>query len=218
METDKRYFFEGLFIAGFALALALFAVWLTSSGHRDDVVYRVRFAESVSGLSLGDPVKFQGVDVGNVRAIALDRDDPRLVQVDVALRKDTPVKIDTKATLKLKGITGVVYIELEGGAPEAQALLAATTPGQVPEIPAERSAIATVIDELPTMIAKFSALGDELPKVVGKFSALEDRAGKVVGDVNSLTSKLKENPSLLLRGPKEKEKEKSGLGGLLGGH
>lgn len=218
METDKRYFLEGLFIVGFAVALVLFAVWITRSGRSDDVVYRVRFAESVSGLSLGDPVKFQGVDVGNVRAIALDRDNPRFVQVDVALRKGTPVKIDTKATLKLKGITGVVFIELEGGAPEAQALLAATPPGEMPEIPAERSAIATVIDELPTLIAKFSALGDELPKVVGKFSALEDRAGKVVGDVNSLTSKLKENPSLLLRGPKEKEKEKSGLSGLLGGH
>jgi len=43
-----------------------------------------------------------------------------------------------------------------------------------------------------------------LPKVVAKFSALEDRAGKVVTDVSGLTSKIKENPSLLLKGPKEK--------------
>ena len=78
--------------------------------------------------------------------------------------------------------------------------------------------MAALVDELPKTIAKFSALGDELPKVVSKFSKLEDRAGKVVGDVNSLTSELKENPSLLLRGPNEKEKEKPGLGSLLGGH
>ena len=69
METDKRYFIEGLFIIGFAIGIAFFAVWLANSGERDDVTYRIHFAESVSGLSLGDPVKFRGVDVGTVKAM-----------------------------------------------------------------------------------------------------------------------------------------------------
>src|ERR1700716_2288264 len=108
MEADKRYFLEGLFIIGLALAAALAFVWLSKTGHRDDVLYRIHFSESVSGLSLGDPVKFHGVDVGTVKAMAIDAKDPRLVQVDVSLRKDAPVKTDTKARLQLKGITGVV--------------------------------------------------------------------------------------------------------------
>jgi len=53
METDKHYFVEGLFIIGIAVAAAFFSVWLVSSGHRDDVIYRIHFAESVSGLALG---------------------------------------------------------------------------------------------------------------------------------------------------------------------
>ena len=69
METDKRYFIAGLFIIGLSVAAALFAVWLTGTGHRDDVVYRIRFAESVGGLALGDPVKFHGVDVGTVKSL-----------------------------------------------------------------------------------------------------------------------------------------------------
>ncbi len=77
METDKRYFIEGLFIIGFAVAAALFAVWLANSGESDDVTYRIHFAESVSGLSLGDPVKFRGVDVGKVKTMALDPANPR---------------------------------------------------------------------------------------------------------------------------------------------
>ena len=190
MESDKRYFLEGLFIIVIFVAAALFAVWLTSLGRSDDVIYRIHFTESVSGLTIGDPVKLHGVDVGNVKAMTIDPVDPRRVQVDVALRKETPVKTDTKATLKLKGITGVVFIELTGGAAEAKTLIAATAAGQVPEIPAEKSTLATLLDELP--------------KVVAKFSALEDRAGKVVSDVGGLTTKLKENPSLLLKGPKEK--------------
>jgi len=196
METDKHYFVEGLFIIGFLLALALFSVWLVSTGHRDDVLYRIHFAESVSGLALGDPVKYRGVDVGTVKAMAIDTARPDLVQVDVRLRKDAPVKTDTKASLKLKGITGTVFIELSGGGADAPSLLAATPEGQIPEIPAEKSSLATILDELP--------------KVIAKFSAIEDKTNKVVADVGGLTGRLKENPSLLLWPSKDsKDKEKA---------
>ena len=191
METDKHYLVEGLFIIGFSIAAAFFFIWLAGTGHRDDMPYRIHFAESVSGLSLGDPVKYHGVDVGTVKAMGLDPADPRRVQVDGSLRKEAPVKTDTKATLKLKGITGVVFIELSGGKPEAKSLLAATPAGEIPEIPSEKSSL--------------NAFLDKLPKVIDKFSSIEDQAKKVVTDVGELTAKVKENPSLLLRRPKEKD-------------
>src|SRR5258708_32668839 len=106
METDKHYFIEGLFIIILSIGAALAFVWLSGSGQRDDVLYRIHFNESVSGLSLGDPVKLRGVDIGTVKTMNLDPTNPQLVQVDVALRKYAPVKTDTKATTKLKGITG----------------------------------------------------------------------------------------------------------------
>src|SRR6266478_753978 len=190
METDRHYFIEGLFIIGLSIAAAFFFVWLGSSGHRDDVLYRIHFAESVSGLTLGDPVKFHGVDVGTVKFMALDPDDPRRVQVDVRLRKDAPVKTDTKASLKLKGITGVIFIELNGGNPNAQSLVAATPEGAIPEIPSERSSLASLMDQLP--------------KVVEKFSAIEDQTKKVVGDLGEVAGKIKNNPLLKLGGSKNK--------------
>src|SRR5438105_14972544 len=91
METDRHYFIEGLFIIGLSIAAAFFFVWLQTSGHRDDVLYRIHFNESVSGLTLGDPVKFHGVDVGNVHAMALDAGDPSNVLVDVQRRKSAHV-------------------------------------------------------------------------------------------------------------------------------
>jgi phospholipid/cholesterol/gamma-HCH transport system substrate-binding protein len=190
METDKHYFIEGLFIIGVSVAAAIFAVWLVGTGHRDDVLYRIHFAESVSGLAMGDPVKFHGVDVGTVKAIVLDPADPRLVQVDIRLRKETPVKTDTKATLKMKGITGVVFIELNGGSPNAPTLLASIGEGQMPEIPSEKGTLTAILDLLP--------------KLLEKFSSIENQVKKVVTDVGAVTSEIKENPSLLLRAPKEK--------------
>lgn len=189
METDKHYFFEGLFIIVIALAATFAFVWLAKSGHRDDVIYRIHFNESVSGMSLGDTVKFRGVDIGTVKAMAIDTADPRRVQVDVKLRKEAPVKTDTKASLKLKGITGVVFIELDGGSAGAGLLAAATPEGQVPEIASEKS--------------KLTAFLDQLPNVVQKFAALEDKTAKVLSDVGEVTQKVKENPSVLLRRPKE---------------
>ena len=190
METDKRYFIEGLFIIVISIAAALFAVWLSNTGERDDVTYRIHFAESVSGLAVGDPVKFHGVNVGTVSAIGIDPENPRLVQVDVKLRKETPVKTDTRASLKLKGITGVVYVELDGGNPNAKSLVAVTPAGQIPEIPYEKSRLANILDQLP--------------RVIEKFSALEDKAARVVSDVGAVTSEIKEDPSVLLRGRREK--------------
>jgi phospholipid/cholesterol/gamma-HCH transport system substrate-binding protein len=193
METDKHYFFEGLFIIVFSVAAAIFAVWLGSPGHHDDVFYRIHFPDSVSGLTVGDPVKYRGVDVGTVKSMSIDPDDTRLVRVEVRLRKDTPVKTDTRASLTLKGITGVVFIELNGGDPAAKTLLAVTPPGKIPEIPSEKTGLMAMLDELP--------------KLVEKFGALEDQVKKVVTNASALTNKVKANPSLLLRRPENESSD-----------
>jgi phospholipid/cholesterol/gamma-HCH transport system substrate-binding protein len=195
METDKHYFFEGLFIIVFSVAAAIVAVWLGSTGRHDDLVYRIHFSDSVSGLTVGDPVKFRGIDVGTVKSMSIDPDNSRLVLVDVRLRKETPVKTDTRASLAMKGITGVVFIELNGGDLAAKTLLAATPEGEVPEILSEKTGLKAMLDDLPTLVKKFSAI--------------EDQVKKVATSVGGLTDKVKDNPSLLLRRP-EKENNEAG--------
>lgn len=195
MESDKRYFIEGLFVIGFSIALAFFFVWLTRSGNKDDVLYRIYFAESVSGLSMDDPVKFLGVDVGMVKSMTIDPEDPSRVKIDVMLHKGAPVKTDTKATLQFKGITGAYFIELNGGSADAKFLVAETPAGEVPEIPAKKSTISTLMEQLP--------------RVLEKFSALEDQTKKVISDIGAVTAKVKENPSLLLRRPKKDKNDDS---------
>ena len=203
MEADRHYFFEGLFIIGFSFAAALFAVWLGSPGRHDDVVYQIHFADSVSGLAVGDAVKYRGVDVGTVKTMRLDPANARLVLVEVRLRKETPVKTDTRASLALKGITGVVFIELDGGDPAAQTLLAVTPEGRIPEIPSEKTGLKAMLDELPTMVKKFETTAEKFSTMAEKFSSVGDQTKKLVTGVGELTEKVKQNPSLLLRRPKE---------------
>jgi hypothetical protein len=95
----------------------------------------------------------------------------------------------------MKGITGVVFVELDGGDPAAKSLLAVTPDGKVPEIPSEKTGLKAMLDELP--------------KLVQKFSAIEDQVKKVATSVGGLTDKVKDNPSLLLRRP---EKDANGAG------
>ncbi len=193
MESDKHYFIEGLFIIAISVAAVFFAVWLGGPGRHDDVLYRIHFADSVTGLAVGDPVKFRGVDVGTVKSISVDPDNSRLVLVDLRLRKETPVKTDTRASLALKGITGVVFIELNGGDPAAQDLLAVTPQGRIPEIPYEKTGLKAMLDELP--------------KLVEKFSGIEDQVKKIATGVGAFTDKVKDNPSLLLRRPEKEGKD-----------
>ena len=187
METDRHYFFEGLFIIVFSVAAAFVAVWLGSPGRQDDLAYRIRFNDSVSGLAVGDPVKFRGLDVGTVKAMSIDPENSRLVVVDVRLRKETPITTDTRASLAMKGITGVVFVELNGGDPTAKLLVAATPEGKIPEIPSEKTGLRAMLDELP--------------KIVAKFSSIEDQVKKVATTANAVTEKVKADPSLLLRRP-----------------
>jgi phospholipid/cholesterol/gamma-HCH transport system substrate-binding protein len=118
--------------------------------------------------------------------MSLDPANPQRVQVDVSLRKDAPIKTDTKASLKLKGITGVLFIELNGGSPDGQMLAAATPEGRVPEIASEKSPLTTALEALP--------------KAIDRFVGLENRANKVLSDVGATTSEIKENPSSLIWG------------------
>lgn len=165
MENERHYFLVGLFVLGGALAIFIFTIWLTA---KDDSLYRqyrIHFAESVSGLSNGSDVKYRGVKVGNVQSIIIDPRDSRLIQVDIQLLKSTPVKRDTKANLKLQGITGVVFIELSGGNP-TEPNIASDDTNDIPIIPAEQSSLNALIDRVPILLDKVSASVDRFNKLL----------------------------------------------------
>lgn len=117
MESRINYTAVGVFVLFLSLSLVAFAFWLANNGENesDYNYYHIYFDESVSGLSPEGSVQFQGVKVGKVTHIGINPRNTAQVEVTIRILKSTPVKTDTKATLKTIGITGIAYIALSGG-------------------------------------------------------------------------------------------------------
>lgn len=157
METRVRFVLIGLFtIIGFLTALG-FVLWLAKVQiDRTYAQYDILFG-TVAGLSQTAAVRYNGVDVGKVLTIALDRDDPALVRVRIEIFASTPVRTDTIATLASQGVTGVAFIALEGGSAAAERL-AVEPPAEVPEIRSEKSVVQDLMISGPDLLAEATAL------------------------------------------------------------
>lgn len=189
METKANYALIGAFTLAVVAAAFLFVFWFSGGGNnqagRD--TYRIIFSSSVSGLTRGSQVLFNGLKVGEVTNIDL-APDPSEVYATIDVDRRTPVKTDTRARLEYQGLTGVGSIALTGGTSEAPRL-AATKPG-VPEIRADRSDFQNILETLQNLTAKVDNLVNKADSVVS------DNANSItntVRNVETFTSALAAN-------------------------
>ena len=161
-----NYAVVGAFVLVLGAALVAGALWLTSGGsfRTKYDFYLAMEDESVAGLNLNAPVKYNGVDVGKVQSIQLDPLNPERVQLVFAIVRGTPIKVDTVAVLKTQGLTGIAYVELSGGTREA-ALLTATQGEEYPVIRTKPSLSTRLENVLTTVLEK-------LDKTSGNIDAL----------------------------------------------
>ena len=150
-----NYAFVGGFVLVLGSALIAGVLWLASGGAFQTKYdpYLAISDESVAGLNLNAPVKYNGVDVGKVRSIQLDAENPERVRLVFAIERGTPIKEDTVAVLKTQGLTGIAYVELGGGTRESPALRA--TDGETyPVIRTKPSLSARLENVLTNVLAK----------------------------------------------------------------
>jgi phospholipid/cholesterol/gamma-HCH transport system substrate-binding protein len=150
METKVNLGLVGAFVLALGAALIGAALWLASGGmwQQSYDLYLAVEEESVAGLNLNAPVKFNGVEVGKVSSITLDPHDPQRVNLLLAIVHGTPIKQDTVVVLKAQGLTGIAYMELSGGtrdAPALQVLAGARYPVIV-----TKSSLSTRLEEVLT--------------------------------------------------------------------
>ena len=170
METKANYLAVGAFVLVVIAGLFGFVLWL-GKGEIDREVdrYTIYFRGSVSGLTDSSTVRYRGVPVGSVSDIRIDPDNSEQVRVTIEVKRDTPIKEDSVASLELQGITGLVNVQLGGGG--------ADSPRLEPK-PGEELA---VIAAAPS---KLEALFEDLPQALARFTYMVERATFLLSDDN----------------------------------
>lgn len=161
METKANYVLIGAFTLAVFVFILLFALWASNyASQKQWREYDVIFNESVTGLSEGNAVQYNGISVGTVQDLSLMPNDPRQVVARIRLQADTPVKVDTRAKLTLTGLTGTTIIQLTGGSPGA-APLRATADREVPVIPTSPSALQNIAATADRIVARVDEILSE---------------------------------------------------------
>ena len=174
METRANFVLIGAFTLAIIAGMFGLAFWFTKNGAvTPRTTYQVLFNGSVSGLSPGGLVLFNGLHVGEVTSVDFVADDPSRVRALIQVQSRVPVKQDTKARLELQGLTGGAALALAGGSPEAKPL--AGIDGQLPTLVAEPSQIQNLLESVQSISAKAD-------QVLGRVDALVSQNGGVIND------------------------------------
>lgn len=174
------------------LALTLFVsvtLWLSGRQGGEPVTrYSMFFYKDVSGLMLGGPVYYLGVEVGNVTRMEIIPGDPMSVRIDIEVLDSTPVDTGTSASLAFQGITGVAVINLTGD--PGMNLPLKTPPGMdYPVIEVRDSGLAALLSGAPQIMDKVNNLLDEVAGLVSDEN--QARVADTLQNIESLTSALK---------------------------
>jgi len=116
-------------------------------------------------LYIDAPVKYRGVEIGEVRSIDLNPVNPEQVQLTLRIKSSVPIREDTVAVLAVKGLTGIAFVDLMGGSKSAPLL----KPPNGRKFPVIRSG--------PSFFARLDTSGTELVANVNK---LANRLGELL--------------------------------------
>lgn len=190
METRANYVLIGAFTLLATVSLLLFALWAAKfSSDRNWREFEVHFTEPVTGLTEGGGVQYNGIAVGTVDRLRLDRDDPRKVIALLKLKADAPVKVDTKAKLSQQGITGVPFIQLTGGSPGADRL-EPNDNGDIPIITTEPSALQNIADTASRLVSRMDEVLSEqnIQRMNATIAHIEKATGSVAGQSEDIAA------------------------------
>ena len=166
MEVRASYLLVGAVVLALLAGLAAFSVWLVRADvDADTMRYQIAFQGSVTGLQEGGQVQYRGVPVGRVRDIRIDPDNVEQVLVTVDIDRDTPIKVDTIATLEMQGVTGIAYVQLRGGSQDTD-LLALISAYEPPRIPSRPSALERVYESGPELLVRGIELADRAAELL----------------------------------------------------
>lgn len=185
---NNKNFAVGLFVA---IALAIFMVatlWLTGKqGSEPTVNYSMYFESDVSGLMLGGPVFYLGVEVGSVTAMAIIPGNPMRVRVDVEVLKSAPVNAGTYASLAFQGITGIAVIKLKADQ-GVHDPLKKDKDSKYPVIAVRDTGFSALLAKAPNIVDKLDSVLSQINQLLGEEN--REFVNTMLGDLSRVTGAL----------------------------
>ncbi|WP_374943434.1 MlaD family protein [Sphingomonas sp.] len=198
METRSNHVLVGAVVLILLAMLALFTVWIARLGGTSEKEYDIFFRQSVDGLAKGSTVAYSGVPSGQVKEIALWKNDPQFVRVRISVKDETPVLQGTTATV-LGSFTGTSTVALDGARKGSAAIVCpsenteAVCPYGVPVIPTKQGGIGAILNSAPQLLERLSTLTERLTAL------LSDRNQASIAGILENTNRLSD--ALADRGP-----------------
>ena len=188
MDRDAKYVAVGAFVLVAIAMAAVFLLWYSGSrDRREYAYYEIYFSGTVSGLTRGGPVRYLGVDVGRVRQLAIDPDDPGRVKVVAEIDTTAPIDGATRASLGLQGVTGLLYVDLRK-APTGQTGQPLPIGDPYPVIESVASAFDVFLSSLPELVGRATKLIDRFNALVSEENVAALSA--TLGNLQATTASL----------------------------
>jgi phospholipid/cholesterol/gamma-HCH transport system substrate-binding protein len=196
MEKNANYALVGLSSLILFIGLVIFVVWLARLRINAEYdLYDILFQGPINGLSQGGEVRFNGIKVGEVTKIALDRTNPSRVIARARVTSDVPIKTDSYATLEPQGITGVNYVQITAGA-ASKPLLKNTVPrGTIPILRSQRSALSDLLQGGGTVLTRTVEVLDRVNRVLSDQNI--KTFSTALSDAQSVTAELKKRKDIV---------------------
>lgn len=206
MEAKTNYTIVGLIVLILAAGLLSTGLWLSVGFNQKTYLpYTVYFHESVAGLSQDAAVKYNGVQVGHVKKIKLNNNDPRQVEITLDIEEGTPITTSTSATLISQGITGVTYLGLSASTADLTPIQ--KMPGEpypvIPTKPSLFNQLDTILKEVSENVNKLSneaqrIFNKENAKYIKKSLANIERVTTVIANNNDKINRSLKNTDIFL--------------------
>jgi phospholipid/cholesterol/gamma-HCH transport system substrate-binding protein len=192
METKANYAIVGFFTLMVVFAAFVFVYWMSVYGREGKMEQLIlRIPGSANGLSVGSPVRFNGIPIGSVRQLDFDREDPAFSLALTEIRSDSPVYPTTRAVLEIQGLTGASYIEMSGGNPKDEpVLVTAHREGKVAVILAEQSGVTNLLATASEIMKKTDAT---LDVIKGFTEQNREPLSATIRNVETFSKALKDN-------------------------
>jgi phospholipid/cholesterol/gamma-HCH transport system substrate-binding protein len=188
MENRAYAIAVGLFtlLLGFAL---VFSYWWLAGAKQSIAEYVVVSRLPVTGLSAESSVKFRGVKVGKVTKIALDPQTKTNIFANIQILESLQLSKEAYAELRMQGITGLAYIDLNDVSTTAPRLEAGG------HIPLQPSLIDKLVERGPILISQIETLlktSGEAADTANKFLNKIDieKLNKTLANLERATDKL----------------------------